>query len=81
MVFLYIGFPVVLEGYSDANWISGTDETKFTSGYVFILGGRAISWKSAKQTIIAKSTMESEFIALELVGGEAEWLKNLLANI
>jgi len=38
----YSGFAVVLEGYSDSNWISDSDETKFTSGYVFILGGGAI---------------------------------------
>jgi len=78
---LYSGFPAVLEGYSDANWISDSDEIKSTSGYVFTLAGGAISWKSAKQTIIARSTMESEFIALELAGSEAEWLRNFLANI
>ncbi|KAL0314019.1 UNVERIFIED_CONTAM: Retrovirus-related Pol polyprotein from transposon TNT 1-94 [Sesamum angustifolium] len=47
----------------------------------YLKGGGAISWKSAKQTCIARSTMESEFIALELVGQEAEWLRNLVGNI
>ncbi|XP_070011252.1 secreted RxLR effector protein 161-like [Nicotiana sylvestris] len=78
---LYSGFPYILEGYSDANWISDSDETNFTSGYVFTLGGGAISWKSAKQTTIARSTMESEFVALKLAGSKAEWLRNFLANI
>jgi hypothetical protein len=32
-----------LEGYSDANWISNADELKATSGYVFTLGGGAVS--------------------------------------
>jgi hypothetical protein len=77
---MYSGFPAVLEGYSDANWISDSDETKSTSGYVFTLGGGAIAWRSVKQSIIARSTMESEFIALELAGSEAEWLRNLLAS-
>jgi hypothetical protein len=77
----YSGFPAVLEGYSDANWISDSDETKSTSGYVFTLGGGAVMWRSSKQSIIARSTLESEFIALELAGSEAEWLRNLLANI
>ncbi|TYJ99724.1 Retrovirus-related Pol polyprotein from transposon TNT 1-94 [Cucumis melo var. makuwa] len=49
-------------------------EVNSTSGYVFLLGGGAISWKSAKQTCIARSTMESEFIALELAGQEADKL-------
>ncbi|XP_071902602.1 secreted RxLR effector protein 161-like [Coffea arabica] len=69
---LYSGFPTVLEGYSDANWISDSNDTKSTSGYVYTLGGGAIAWKSARQTIIARSTMESEFVALELTGTEAE---------
>ena len=77
----YSGFPVVLEGYSDANWISDSDETKSTCGYVFTLGGGAVTWRLARQTIIARSTMESEFVALEMAGSEAEWLKNFLANI
>jgi hypothetical protein len=39
----YTGYPRVLEGYSDSNWISNTDEIKATSGYVFTLGGGAVS--------------------------------------
>ena len=61
----YNGFSSVLEGFSDANWISDSDEMKSTSRYVFILDGSAFSWKSAKQTCITRSTMEAEFIALE----------------
>ncbi|GKF03197.1 hypothetical protein Tco_0030120, partial [Tanacetum coccineum] len=51
-------FPVVLEGYCDANWVSDNDET-----------------------CIARSTMEAEFIALDLAGQEAEWMRNLLADV
>ena len=76
-----IRFPSVLEGFSDANWISDSYEMKSTSGYVFILRGSAVSWKSAKQTRITWSTMEAEFIALEKTSFEAEWLRNLLADI
>ncbi|KAD6453934.1 hypothetical protein E3N88_08640 [Mikania micrantha] len=77
----YNKFPAVLEGYCDANWVTDNDEVSSTSGYVFIMGGGAISWKSSKQTCIARSTMESEFIALELAGQEAEWLRGLLSDI
>ena len=42
---LYSGFPVVLEGYSDVNWISDLDEIKSTSDYVFNLGGGVVAWK------------------------------------
>ena len=63
------------------NLILDNDETNSTNGYVITLGGGAISWKSSKQTCNARSTMESEFVALEKVGTEAEWLRNLLADI
>ncbi|KAA3466399.1 Zinc finger, CCHC-type [Gossypium australe] len=63
--------PVVLEGFSDASWISNIQDTKGTSGYVFTLGGEAVSWKSSRQTIITRSAMESEFVALDKYGEEA----------
>ncbi|GJT62681.1 zinc finger, CCHC-type containing protein [Tanacetum coccineum] len=60
----YVGYPSVLEGYSDASWINHVEDSSSTSGWVFLLGGGAISWVSKKQTCITGSTMESEFVAL-----------------
>jgi hypothetical protein len=77
----YCDYPTVLEGYCDANWISDSDEVKPTSGYVFTLAGGTVSWKSSKQTCIARSTMEAELVALEKVRFEAEWLKSLLVDL
>ncbi|WJZ97445.1 hypothetical protein VitviT2T_016048 [Vitis vinifera] len=77
----YTRYPAVLEGYSDANWISNVKDSKSHSGYVFTLGGAAVSWKSSKQTVIARSTMESEFIALDKCGEEAKWLRHFLEDI
>ncbi|TYK30305.1 Retrovirus-related Pol polyprotein from transposon TNT 1-94 [Cucumis melo var. makuwa] len=65
----------------DVSPVTDNDEVNSTSGYVFLLEGGAISWKSTKQTYIARSTMESEFIALELAGQEAEWIKILLEDV
>ena len=50
-------------GYSDVDWAGDLDEHKSTSGYIFLLNNGVISWKSKKQTCIALSTMETEFIA------------------
>ena len=77
----YTRYPAILEGYSDAKWISDSNDTKSTSGYVFTLGEAAVSWKSSKQTCIARSTMESEFIALDKTREEVEWLRNFLEDI
>ena len=73
----YSKYPAVLEGYYDANWISDTKDSKSTSGYLFTLDGGEVSWKSSKKTCIARSTMESEFIALDKTDEEAEWLRHL----
>nr|KAJ0207161.1 hypothetical protein LSAT_V11C500238120 [Lactuca sativa] len=77
----YSGYPSVLEGYSDASWINNLEDHSSTSGWVFLLGGGAISWASKKQTCITNSTMESEFVALSATGKEAEWLRNLIYEI
>ena len=75
----YSGHPAVLEGYSDANWISD-DELYATSGYVFMLGGGAVSWRSCKQTILTRSTMEADLAALDTASVEADWLRELLMD-
>lgn len=77
----YTGEPSVLEGYSDASWITNQEDYSSTSGWVFILGGGAISWASKKQTCITDSTMASEFIALASCCKEAEWLRDLLREV
>ncbi|GKA45301.1 hypothetical protein Tco_0738097 [Tanacetum coccineum] len=68
----YMGYPSVLEGYSDASWINHVKDSSSTSEWVFLLGGGAISWASKKQTCITGSIIESEFVALAAVGKEAE---------
>jgi hypothetical protein len=70
-----------LEGYSDTNWISDADEIKATCGYIFTIGGAAFSWRFRKQTILTKSTMEAELVALETTTSEAEWLRELLMDL
>jgi hypothetical protein len=77
----YSGEPSVLEGYTDASWVTYVEDHASTSGWIFNLGGGAVSWGSKKQTCIADSTMAAEFIALAAGSKEAEWLRNLLYDI
>nr|GEU52441.1 zinc finger, CCHC-type [Tanacetum cinerariifolium] len=77
----YVGFPSAIEGYSDASWITNSEDHTSITGWVFLLGGGAISWASKNQTCITDSTMESEFVALAAAGKEAEWLRNLIYKI
>ena len=75
-----IRYPAVVEGYSDASWNTLLGDSLSTIGYVFTLGGGVICWKSKKQQIIAKSTIEAELIALSSASEEAGWLRDLLSE-
>ena len=77
----YTRYPIVLEGHNDSNWISNVKYSKSQSGYVFTLGGVVISWKFSKQTVIIRSIIEFEFIALDKCGEEAELLRHFLEDI
>nr|GEV40803.1 zinc finger, CCHC-type [Tanacetum cinerariifolium] len=68
-------------GYSNASWITNSEDHTPTTGWVFLLSGGTISWASKKPTCITDSTMEAEFVALAAAGKEAEWLRNLIYEI
>lgn len=69
---------LLLKGFSDADWAGCPDERKSTSGFVFYLGNGAISWKSSRQTTVALSSTEAEYIALCTAAREGIWLRRLL---
>ena len=68
-------------GYSDADWASDMNDRKSTSGYLFMMSGAAVSWKSRKQTCVALSTAEAEYIALASATQEATWMRQLLEDL
>ncbi|CAM8907327.1 unnamed protein product [Rhodiola kirilowii] len=78
---VYLDLHSVIEGFSDASWISNEEDRSSTIGWVFLLGGGVILWVSKKQTCITSSTMESEFVALAAGSKEVEWLKNMIYEI
>ena len=74
---------VCLTGYSDSDYAGAHDglARRSTSGYVFYLGGGAVSWSSKRQTSVALSTTEAEYIASVHAGQEGVWLRSLLAEL
>ena len=62
---------LVVTSYTDASWDTDPDDSKSQSGYIFILNGAAVSWRSAKQSVVAKSSTESEYIAASEAASEA----------
>ncbi|XP_075091937.1 secreted RxLR effector protein 161-like [Nicotiana tabacum] len=68
-------------GYSDSNFAGCIDTRKSTFGYLFQLVEGAISWKSAKQSVITTSTMEAEFVACFEATIHALWLQNFILGL
>ncbi|RVW47053.1 Retrovirus-related Pol polyprotein from transposon TNT 1-94 [Vitis vinifera] len=68
-------------GYSDSDFAGCLDSRISTSGYIFMLAGGAVSWKSVKQTLVASSTMEAEFIACYEASNHGIWLRNFVTQL
>jgi hypothetical protein len=70
-----------MTGYADAGYLSDPTNAKSQNGYVFLLNGTAISWRSQKQTLTATSTNHSEIIALYEATRECVWLRSMINAI
>ena len=68
-------------GYSDSDFSGCSDDRKSTSGYIFMLVGGAISWKSVKQSLMASSTMYVEFVACYGASSQDVWLRNPISEL
>ena len=67
--------------YTDLDFQGDIDTRKSTSGYVFTLNGGAICWRNVKQTWVADSTTEVEYVADSEVVKEVVWLKKFLLDL
>jgi len=68
-------------GFSDADWAGDPGDRKSTSGYIFQISGASVSWRSKKQTCVALSTAEAEYIALASAAQEAAWIRQLTTDM
>ena len=76
----YKGKDKELKIYCDADWASQADR-KTTSSYVITLAGGAIAWSSKKQTAIALSTAEAEYVAATHVAKQVLWQRALFDEL
>ena len=70
-----------VNGYTDASFQSDKDDFRSQSGYVFCLNGGEVSWKSSKQSNVADSTTEAEYIAASDAAKEAVWIKKFITDL
>ncbi|KAA0047751.1 gag/pol protein [Cucumis melo var. makuwa] len=77
---VYGSKDLILTGYTNSDFQTDKDARKSTSGSVFTLNGGAIVWRSIKQSCIADSTMEAEYVAA-CEATKAVWLKKFLIDL
>ena len=70
-----------LEGYVDSDWESNAIDRKRTLGCCFSMGSGVISWFSRKQSCVALSTAEAEYVVACSTSCEVVWLGKLLSNL
>lgn len=70
-----------MTGYSDADWAGGPEDRHSTTGNLFLMSEGPVSWMNKKQTIVALSTSEAEYVAVSAATQEAVWLRRLLADL
>ncbi|XP_043694153.1 secreted RxLR effector protein 161-like [Telopea speciosissima] len=68
-------------GYIDSDFQSDKDDQKSTSGMIFMLGGGAVIWKSAKQKATADSITEAEYLASCEAAKEGVRLRKFFVDI
>ncbi|KAJ0805682.1 putative RNA-directed DNA polymerase [Helianthus annuus] len=75
------GKDVILKGFADAELGGCKESFKSTTGYVFTVGGTAVSWMSKHQKSVSLSTTEVEYMAVVEAIKELIWLKNFLKEL
>jgi hypothetical protein len=74
------GEGAVLSGFSDSDMAGDVDSRKSTTGVLFFLGDRPVSWQSQKQKVVALSSCEAEYIAATTTACQGIWLTRLLGD-
>ncbi|GJV42307.1 putative ribonuclease H-like domain-containing protein [Tanacetum coccineum] len=69
-----------LESYLDSDYAGANLDRKSTTGGCQFLGRRLISWQCKKQTIVATSTIEAEYVAAASCCGQVLWIQNQMLD-
>ncbi|WJZ96545.1 hypothetical protein VitviT2T_015220 [Vitis vinifera] len=70
-----------IEIFSDADWAGSVTDRRSTSGYCSFVWGNLVTWRSKKQSVVARSSAEAEFRAMAQGICEGIWLNRLLEEL
>ena len=72
---------MTLEAYTDANYVGSIVDRRSTTRYCTFLGGNLVTWKSKKQSVVARSSAEAELRSSAQGVCELLWLKIILEDL
>ncbi|RVX11614.1 Retrovirus-related Pol polyprotein from transposon RE2 [Vitis vinifera] len=70
-----------IEIFSDADWAGSVTYRRSTSGYCSFVWGNLVTWRSKKQSMLARSSAKAEFRAMAQGIYEGIWLNRLLEEL
>jgi len=73
--------PQGLVKYCDVDWVSDLEDRRSTTGFVFMMGGGAISWSSKRQPTIVLSTTKVEYMASMQATKKTIWMTKLMKEL
>ncbi|GJX65804.1 hypothetical protein Tco_0300147 [Tanacetum coccineum] len=77
---MFADSPLELVAYTDSDYAGATLDRKSTTGGCQFLGNRLISWQCKKQTVVATSITEAEYVAAASCCGQVLWIQNQLLD-
>ena len=86
---VYVGRGIVMKnngstqimGYCDDDWAGNSIDRKSTNGYCIFVGRNLVTWKSKKQAVVARSSVEAEYRSMASTACELIWSRVLLCDL
>ncbi|KAA0054937.1 Beta-galactosidase [Cucumis melo var. makuwa] len=70
-----------IETYTDSDWVGSVVDRKSTSGYCTFVWGNLVTWRSKKQNVVSRSSVEAEYRAMSLGISEEIWLQKVVYDL
>nr|GEW37905.1 retrotransposon protein, putative, Ty1-copia subclass [Tanacetum cinerariifolium] len=67
--------------YNNASWDTDRDDLRSQMGFLFVMNGGTVDWKSSKQSTTIMSSMEAEYIAADEAAMEAIWIRKFIYGL
>lgn len=78
---IHSGGDQILEAFADSDWAGDQETRKSTTGYVVMLKGSPVAWKSQRQSVTALSSAEAEYVSLSTCGKNLVWIHRLVCEL